>query len=64
MLATNDLLYHHWDREPLQTVLTCIREHLTIATAGLQLESISIATSKPRSNGKALLGASGCETEP
>ncbi len=30
LVAVNDVLYHHPDRRPLQDVLTCIREHLTI----------------------------------
>ena len=38
MLAVNDVLYHAPERRPLQDVLTCIREHLTIATAGRILE--------------------------
>ncbi|MEX1181338.1 MAG: error-prone DNA polymerase [Cucumibacter sp.] len=38
MLAVNDVLYHVPERRALQDVLTCIREHLTIATAGRVLE--------------------------
>src|SRR4029077_7620857 len=34
LIAVNDVLYHHPDRRELQDVLTCIREHLTIDTAG------------------------------
>ena len=34
LLATNDVLYHAPDRRPLQDVMTCIREGVTIATAG------------------------------
>ena len=37
LIAVNDVLYHHPDRRPLQDVLTCIREHLTIDTAGRRL---------------------------
>lgn len=38
LLATNDVLYHVPSRRPLQDVLTCIREHLTIEAAGRRLE--------------------------
>ena len=34
ILATNDVHYHAPDRRPLQDVVTCIREKVTIATAG------------------------------
>ncbi|MFL6796258.1 MAG: error-prone DNA polymerase [Xanthobacteraceae bacterium] len=37
LIAVNDVLYHHPDRRPLQDVLTCIREHVTIDKAGRQL---------------------------
>ncbi len=37
LIAVNDVLYHHPDRRELQDVLTCIREHLTIDTAGRRL---------------------------
>ncbi|MEZ5946931.1 MAG: error-prone DNA polymerase [Hyphomonas sp.] len=39
LVATNDALYHIPDRRPLQDVLTCIREHCTIETAGFRLEA-------------------------
>ncbi len=39
ILATNDVLYHAPDRRPLQDVMTCIREHCTIDTAGSRLEA-------------------------
>ncbi|PZQ59051.1 MAG: error-prone DNA polymerase [Phenylobacterium zucineum] len=39
MVATNDVLYHHPGRRPLQDVLTCIRETCTIQQAGLRLEA-------------------------
>jgi error-prone DNA polymerase len=39
LVATNDVLYHAPDRRPLQDVLTCIREHCTIDTAGYRLEA-------------------------
>jgi len=38
LLAINDVLYHTAARRPLQDVLTCIREHVTIDTAGRRLE--------------------------
>ncbi|MGE0525089.1 MAG: DNA polymerase III subunit alpha [Variibacter sp.] len=37
LIAVNDVLYHHHDRRPLQDVLTCIREHVTIDKAGRKL---------------------------
>ena len=39
MVATNDVLYHTPARRPLQDVLTCLREGVTIQTAGLRLEA-------------------------
>ncbi len=39
LLAVNDVLYHHPDRRPLQDVLTCIREKVTIAEAGYRLQA-------------------------
>lgn len=38
LIATNDVLYHDPGRRPLQDVLTCIREHVTIDEAGFRLE--------------------------
>jgi error-prone DNA polymerase len=38
LLAVNDVLYHHEDRRPLQDIVTCIREHVTLDTAGRLLE--------------------------
>jgi error-prone DNA polymerase len=38
LLATNDVLYHEHGRRVLQDVVTCIREHRTIADAGRWLE--------------------------
>jgi error-prone DNA polymerase len=38
ILATNDVHYHAPDRRPLQDVVTCIREKVTIATAGYLLK--------------------------
>nr|WP_231462845.1 error-prone DNA polymerase [Sphingomonas sp. URHD0057] len=37
ILATNDVYYHAPERRPLQDVVTCIREKVTIATAGYLL---------------------------
>jgi error-prone DNA polymerase len=37
LIAVNDVLYHHPGRRPLADVVTCIREHLTIDTAGRKL---------------------------
>jgi error-prone DNA polymerase len=37
ILATNDVHYHVPDRRPLQDVVTCIREKVTIETAGYLL---------------------------
>ena len=38
LLATNDVLYHAPERRPLQDVMTCIREGVTIHAAGSRLE--------------------------
>jgi len=37
LMAVNDVLYHAPERRPLQDVLSCIREHCTIETAGRRL---------------------------
>ncbi len=37
MLASNDALYHEPRRRMVQDVVTCIREHLTLGTAGRKL---------------------------
>jgi error-prone DNA polymerase len=39
LLATNEVLYHHPARRPLQDVLTCIREKTTIDAVGRRLEA-------------------------
>ncbi len=39
LVATGDVLYHAPHRRPLQDVLTCIREGVTITEAGLRLEA-------------------------
>jgi len=38
LIATNDVLYHARERRPLQDVVTCIREHVTLDGAGRLLE--------------------------
>ncbi|WP_319797068.1 error-prone DNA polymerase [Nitrobacter sp.] len=38
LLATNEVLYHHPARRPLQDVLTCIREKTVIDAIGCKLE--------------------------
>ena len=47
LLATNDVLYHSPERRPLQDVLTCIREHCTIAEAGFRLAANAERHLKP-----------------
>jgi error-prone DNA polymerase len=39
IIATNNVLYHHASRRPLQDVLSCIREKTTLAEAGFRLEA-------------------------
>jgi error-prone DNA polymerase len=39
ILATNDVRYHAPDRRPLQDVMTCIREGVTVHQAGFLLEA-------------------------
>jgi error-prone DNA polymerase len=39
LIAVNDVLYHTPERRPLQDVVTCIREHLTLEAAGRLLEA-------------------------
>jgi error-prone DNA polymerase len=39
LLATNNVLYHHAARRPLQDVLTCIREKTTLPEAGFKLQA-------------------------
>ena len=39
LIATGDVLYHAPARRRLQDVLTCIREHVTLDTAGRRLEA-------------------------
>ncbi|QPF86935.1 error-prone DNA polymerase [Bradyrhizobium genosp. L] len=47
LLATNEVLYHHPARRPLQDVLTCIREKTTIEAIGRKLEANAERHLKP-----------------
>jgi error-prone DNA polymerase len=47
LLATNEVLYHHPSRRPLQDVLSCIREKATIETIGKRLEANAERYLKP-----------------
>ncbi|RZN15049.1 error-prone DNA polymerase [Bradyrhizobium sp. Leo121] len=47
LLATNEVLYHHPARRPLQDVLTCIREKTTIDAIGRKLEANAERHLKP-----------------
>ncbi|RTL55250.1 MAG: error-prone DNA polymerase [Bradyrhizobiaceae bacterium] len=47
LLATNEVLYHHPVRRPLQDVLTCILEKTTIHTIGRKLEANAERHMKP-----------------
>jgi error-prone DNA polymerase len=47
LLALGDVLYHLPERRPLQDVLTCIREHCTIAEAGFRLAAHAERHLKP-----------------
>ncbi|WP_316168151.1 MULTISPECIES: error-prone DNA polymerase [unclassified Bradyrhizobium] len=47
LIATNDVLYHHPARRPLQDVLTCIREKTTIEAVGRKLEANAERHLKP-----------------
>ncbi len=47
LLAHNDVLYHDAGRRPLQDVLTAIRDHVTIASAGRRLEQNAERHLKP-----------------
>ncbi|HKH02697.1 MAG TPA: PHP domain-containing protein, partial [Bradyrhizobium sp.] len=47
LLATNEVLYHHPSRRPLQDVLTCIREKTTIDAIGRRLEGNAERYLKP-----------------
>jgi error-prone DNA polymerase len=47
LLAHNDVLYHAPARRPLQDVLACIREHVTLDNAGRRLEAHAERHLKP-----------------
>jgi error-prone DNA polymerase len=47
LLATNEVLYHHPARRPLQDVLTCIREKTTIDAIGKRLQANAERHLKP-----------------
>ncbi len=47
LIAVNDVLYHAPERRPLQDIVTCIREHVTIETAGRRLEANAERHLKP-----------------
>jgi error-prone DNA polymerase len=47
LLATNEVLYHHPARRPLQDVLTCIREKTAIDAIGRRLEANAERHLKP-----------------
>ena len=47
LIAVNDVLYHQPDQRELQDVVTCIREHVTLADAGKRLEANAERHLKP-----------------
>jgi error-prone DNA polymerase len=47
LVAVNDVLYHTPERRPLQDVVSCIREKLTLQQAGLKLEANAERHLKP-----------------
>ena len=47
LIAVNDVLYHAPERRVLQDIVTCIREHVTIETAGRRLEANAERHLKP-----------------
>jgi error-prone DNA polymerase len=47
MVAVNAVVYHHYERRPLQDVLACIREGTTIDEAGFRLKAHAEAFLKP-----------------
>jgi error-prone DNA polymerase len=49
LIATNDVLYNHPSRRPLQDILTCIREKTTIHAIGRKLEANAERHLKPAS---------------
>jgi error-prone DNA polymerase len=47
LIAVGDVLYHVPERRALQDVVTCIREHITLVTAGRRLEANAERHLKP-----------------
>src|SRR5438552_5434657 len=47
LVAAGDVLYHIPERRPLQDVVTCIREHCTMAEAGFRLAAHAERHLKP-----------------
>src|SRR5712691_1105638 len=47
LIAVGDVLYHAPERRPLQDVVTCIREHVTLDNAGRRLEANAERHLKP-----------------
>jgi error-prone DNA polymerase len=47
MIASNDVFYHEPDRRMVQDVVTCIREHLTLESAGWRLAANAERHLKP-----------------
>ncbi|HSZ10962.1 MAG TPA: error-prone DNA polymerase, partial [Rhizomicrobium sp.] len=47
LIASNDVLYHDSERRELQDAVTCIREHVTLDTAGKLLEANAERHLKP-----------------
>ena len=47
LIATNDVLYHAWERRVLQDVVSCVREKTTIDAAGRRLEANAERHLKP-----------------
>ena len=50
LIAVGDVLYHDAARRPLQDVVTCIREHCTIAEAGFRLNANAERYLRPASD--------------
>ena len=47
LIAVNDVLYHHQGQRELQDIVTCIREHVTLETAGRRLQANAERHLKP-----------------
>ena len=50
LIAVGDVLYHDAARRPLQDVVTCIREHCTVAEAGFRLNANAERYLRPASD--------------